>query len=101
MSFINSTAACDYKLKCLEIAARSSLAPEAQLTYAKDMFALVVVGHLKAEITQGPLVVPLPTTPYPTNGVMTSATEASSVEQQLATEAAIGRLRNTLKKAYS
>lgn len=83
MSFINTTVACDYKLKCLEIAVISGLTPEAQITYAKDMFAWVVSDHVQTEVKHRTTLVPMaPTEPF------------------TADDATVERLKDALAKTY-
>ena len=83
MAFINTTAACDYKLTCLGIAAQGSLAPEAQLAYAKDMFAWVVADHVQPEVVRR-------TTLVPAQVPVTFSADDATVE----------RLTDALKKTY-
>lgn len=101
MSFINTTAACDYKLTCLGIAAQGNLPPEAQLAYAKDMFAWVVADHLQPEVvrrtTLGPITAP--TTPYPTPFRVGDAFDPV-LERLKADDATVERLTDALKKTY-
>lgn len=47
MSFTNTTTACEYKIRCLEIASNAGLIPERQIDHAKAMYAWVIIDYEK------------------------------------------------------